>query len=82
MIEQTFDFSSNKREKGMKVSQALTFGTIAILGSVGSTAAIAEEQLDFSPGFYVSATAGETKIDFSSSLKLGVTAMRSVSGMT
>jgi hypothetical protein len=56
---------------GVKVSKALTLGAIATFGSVASTATIAEEQLDFSPGFYVTATAGETKIDFSSSLKLG-----------
>jgi len=71
VVEQILVLSSNKREMGVKVSKALTLGAIATFGSVASTATIAEEQLDFSPGFYVTATAGETKIDFSSSLKLG-----------
>jgi len=70
VIEQTFDFSSNKREKGMKTLKVLGFSITALAASVGSNAVVAEE-LDFSPGFYVVATAGNTEIDYGSGSKLG-----------
>ena len=65
MVERVFDFSSNKREKGMKTLKALGFSITALAASLGANAVVAEE-LDFSPGFYVIATAGETEIDYGS----------------
>lgn len=54
----------------MKTLKVLGFSITALAASVGSSAVVAEE-LDFTPGFYLVATAGETTIDYTSSLKLG-----------
>ena len=64
-------FQLEQEGEGMKTLKAIGVGALATTGMLASVNVIAEEQLDFSPGFYVTATAGETKIDFSSSLKLG-----------
>ena len=55
----------------MKMMKALGAGLAVLVASVGSTVATAAEQLDFSPGFYVVATAGNTEIDYGGGDKLG-----------
>jgi hypothetical protein len=48
----------------MKMFKVLGLSLTAMAAGVGSASLSAAEQLDFSPGFYVIATAGETEIDF------------------
>jgi len=55
----------------MKMMKALGVSLTVMAAAVGSATAVAEEQLDFTPGFYMVATAGETKIDFAGALSLG-----------
>ena len=49
----------------MKMMKALGVSLTVMAAAVGSTSAAAE-QLDFTPGFYVIATAGETELDYGS----------------
>lgn len=49
----------------MKMMKALGVSLTVMAAAIGSTNAAAE-QLDFTPGFYVIATAGETEIDYGS----------------
>jgi hypothetical protein len=51
----------------MKMFKVLGLSLTAVAAGVGSASLSAAEQLDFSPGFYVIATAGSTELDYGSS---------------
>ena len=54
----------------MKTLKALGFSIIALGASLGANTVVAEE-LDFTPGFYMTATAGTSEFDYGSGTKLG-----------
>ena len=51
----------------MKMTKVLGLSLTAMAASVGSASLSAAEQLEYSPGFYVLATAGSTELDYGSS---------------